>query len=342
MTKKWMQITLITAGLYNILWGCWVVFFPKEIFILTKTKLPLYLEIWQCVGMIVAVYGVGYLVAAKSPLKHWPIILVGLLGKILGPIGFFQALYNGVFPLEFGINIIFNDLIWWIPFSIILYLSLQSKRLSNHSINISHESFSNFSDRKRVKFINSLSGVKSTNLIGTINKNGKTNLSIVSSVFHLGADPALLGFIIRPDTARRDTLCNIRETNSFTINHVNRKILKKAHQTSARYDKEISEFDSCGLTPEYLDNNHSPFVKESHIKMAIEFIREIKIEENGTHLIIGKISEVILPKNCLENDGSVDINKAGTVAVSGLDTYLDCEIIGRLSYAKPNKDLEWI
>ena len=70
--------------------------------------------------MIVGVYGVGYWVAAKNYIRHWPIVLVGFLGKIFGPIGFAGALYQGIFPPLFGINIIFNDLIWWIPFYLML------------------------------------------------------------------------------------------------------------------------------------------------------------------------------------------------------------------------------
>lgn len=82
--------------------------------------MPAYLELWQCVGMIVAVYGLGYFVAGVAPYRHWPITLVGFLGKVFGPIGFIKAIYENVFPLKFGVNIIFNDLIWWIPFFLIL------------------------------------------------------------------------------------------------------------------------------------------------------------------------------------------------------------------------------
>jgi flavin reductase (DIM6/NTAB) family NADH-FMN oxidoreductase RutF len=207
---------------------------------------------------------------------------------------------------------------------------------AKETLTIKEEDFINFSDRNRARFINCLSGVKSANLIGTCDKKGNTNLSIVSSVFHLGASPALIGFIIRPDTARRDTLENIRETDFYTINHVNREILEQAHQTSARYSQEISEFDACGLTPEYLDNFIAPHVFESRIKMSVAKVREIKIEENGTQLIIGNITNVYLPSDCLEPDGRVDILRAGTISVSGLDSYLENSLIGRLSYAKPN------
>lgn len=111
---------LLLAGIYNILWGAWVVLFPKLSFTLHQMPVPTYPQIWQCVGMIVGVYGIGYIAAASDPIKHWPIVLVGFLGKVLGPIGFVYSLYQGVFPLSFMINIVFNDLIWWIPFFIIL------------------------------------------------------------------------------------------------------------------------------------------------------------------------------------------------------------------------------
>jgi len=127
-TLKTCSYILWLAAIYNILWGSWVILFPKlsfEIFGLQPLNYP---EIWQCVGMIVAVYGVGYGIAATSPLRHWPIVLVGLLGKILGPIGFSKALIEKVFPLKFGINIIFNDLIWWIPFYYILYIAYKNYR----------------------------------------------------------------------------------------------------------------------------------------------------------------------------------------------------------------------
>lgn len=117
----WMMWTLIAAGLYNLLWGAWVVLFPNAGFSLIGIDPPRYPEIWQCVGMIVGVYGIGYLAAARDPLRHWPIVLVGLLGKLFGPIGFLQAATTGALPWIAGLTILTNDLIWWVPFSIILW-----------------------------------------------------------------------------------------------------------------------------------------------------------------------------------------------------------------------------
>ncbi len=116
-----MVWTLIAAGLYNLLWGAGVVLFPNAGFSLIGIDPPRYPEIWQCVGMIVGVYGIGYLVAARDPLRHWPIVLVGLLGKIFGPIGFLQAAATGALPWIAGLTILTNDLLWWVPFSIILW-----------------------------------------------------------------------------------------------------------------------------------------------------------------------------------------------------------------------------
>jgi len=108
------------AGIYNVVWGSLVVVFPFLFFDLTGMQRPNYPELWQCVGIIVGVYGVGYWIAASDPIRHFPIVLVGFLGKVFGPIGFAEALWTERFTLGFGVNIIFNDLIWWIPFFLIL------------------------------------------------------------------------------------------------------------------------------------------------------------------------------------------------------------------------------
>ncbi|MBG83694.1 MAG: alkyl hydroperoxide reductase [Phycisphaerae bacterium] len=122
-----MRHALTLAGLYNLLFGAWVVIWPSSIFNWLGMEPPTYLFLWQCIGMIVGVYGIGYLVAAGDPLRHWPIVLVGFLGKIFGPIGFLQTAMMGDIPWSFGFVIIFNDLIWWIPFGAILFNAWRSR-----------------------------------------------------------------------------------------------------------------------------------------------------------------------------------------------------------------------
>lgn len=135
-TPPWMVWTLIAAGLYNLLWGTSVVLAPAFAFELAELPTPRYLSIWQCVGMIVGVYGIGYLAAARDPARHWPIVLVGFLGKIFGPIGFVLAASRGELPWMFGWTIITNDLIWWIPFALILrhaWIRAQERRMASTS-----------------------------------------------------------------------------------------------------------------------------------------------------------------------------------------------------------------
>ena len=187
----------------------------------------------------------------------------------------------------------------------------------------------------RAAFINSLSGFKSANLIGTISSEGKTNLAIFSSVIHVGANPPLMGFLMRPVSVERNTYNNIKETGYFTINHINKEIFKQAHQTSARYEKDNSEFDACGLTPEYTETIKAPYVKESKIKIGLKFAEEQEIKSNVTIFMVGEIIEIILPDNVAAKDGFIDIEKAGTIATSGLDSYHETNRIARLSYAKP-------
>ena len=187
----------------------------------------------------------------------------------------------------------------------------------------------------RTNFVNSVSGFKSANLIGTISKEGKTNLAIFSSVIHVGANPPLMGFLMRPVSVERHTYNNIKETGHFTINHISKEIFKQAHQTSARYDKDVSEFDACGLTPNITETIKAPYVKESKIKIGLKFVEEQEIKSNGTIFIVGEIVELILPEEIISKDGYVDIEKAGTIAISGLESYHETERIARLIYAKP-------
>lgn len=200
---------------------------------------------------------------------------------------------------------------------------------------ISNKSILEFEKLYRTNFINSLNGFKSANLIGTISSEGKTNLAMFSSVIHVGANPPALGFLMRPVNVERDTYKNIKDTGYFTVNHVQKEIYKQAHQTAARYNSDVSEFDECGLTPEYSENIKAPYVKESKIKIGCRFVEEQEIKFNGTVFMVGEIIEVILPDDVVLEDGFIKIEKAGTITISGLDGYYETKKIGRLAYAKP-------
>jgi flavin reductase (DIM6/NTAB) family NADH-FMN oxidoreductase RutF len=202
------------------------------------------------------------------------------------------------------------------------------------------EQFEHFEKMFRRNFFNSLTGFKSLALVGTQNEQGITNLAPFSQIFHVGASPALIGILVRPDSVERHTLQNIENTKFFTLNHVLPSFYKEAHQTSARY--QISEFEATGLKPYYSPNFFAPYVEKAVIKIGLELAQRIDISINGTILLIGAIKEVFLPDECLGKDGFIDLEKAQTITCSGLDCYHITKKIARLSYAKPDKNLEEI
>ena len=192
----------------------------------------------------------------------------------------------------------------------------------------------------RKNLINSLSGYKSLNLIGTLSNEGISNLALFSQVFHIGANPPLVGILFRPDTVVRHTLSNILETNFFTLNHVSSDFYKEAHWTSARW--ENSEFDATGLQEEYLNGFFAPFVSQSRVKLACKLIETQTLQVNQTVLMIASIEDVYVEELGLRTDGSLDLNELDTVTVSGLDEYHTGRKLARLGYAKPDKPIKEI
>jgi len=188
----------------------------------------------------------------------------------------------------------------------------------------------------RRNLVNSISGFKSANLIGTADENSTTNLAIFSSIHHIGANPPLLGFNVRPASVPRHTYENILQTGYFTINHVTADFYEKAHHTSARYDKKDSEIDAAGLTPEYSAVHPAPYVQESPVKLGMQLEEIHKIKANSTTLVVGRIIELIIPDSVIRPDGTVRLEKLGVVTVSGLDTYHSTHELASLPYAKPS------
>lgn len=113
------RITFAVAGCYNLAFGLWAAVWPLAFFQLFRIPPPLYPGIWACLGMVVGVYGLLYWHAAWRLETAWPIIAVGLLGKMLGPIGMVTS-FSDDWPRRLGMICVFNDLIWWLPFGLYL------------------------------------------------------------------------------------------------------------------------------------------------------------------------------------------------------------------------------
>ena len=195
---------------------------------------------------------------------------------------------------------------------------------------IEKNEFTNWERAYRANFVNSLTGFKSVGLIGTVNEDGVTNLAIFSSMVHLGANPALIGFINRPLTATSHTFKNIKNQGSYTINHIHDGMVDQAHKTGEKFPDGVSEFDEVGLTPLYIEGVQVPFVKESRIKYLLELKEIIPIQWNDTFLVIGGLEKVIIEDQIIALDGFLNINESKSVCSNGLDAYYETQPIKRI------------
>lgn len=190
---------------------------------------------------------------------------------------------------------------------------------------------------QKINLINSITGIKSANLIGSMSNNKNPNLSIFTSVTHIGSEPPLIGMIFRPTTVARNTYDNIKENGYYTLNHIHVPIIEDAHHTSAKYAFDINEFDYTSLEEEYKDHTYVPFVKGAPVQILMKYINEYSIKENNTILVIGEVQKIYIEENLFQNDGFVDLAKGNIVGVNGLDGYVKTELIKRIPYQRPKK-----
>lgn len=192
--------------------------------------------------------------------------------------------------------------------------------------------------RRRAQLVNALSGPKPANVIGTQDEEGCANLAIITSVVHLGSDPALLGHVMRPPVPRErgsQSYHNLKATGQYTLNHVQIGWHEAAHQTSARYADGESEFEAVGLTPTHRCGFEAPAVAEAAVRVGLEFVEELALP-NGCRFIVGAIRWATFPEKAWAADGALDLAHLGAVAVTGLDGYHGLVPVARLSYAKPH------
>lgn len=190
-------------------------------------------------------------------------------------------------------------------------------------------------DRKyKLNVINSISGIKPANLIGTQSKEGKNNVAIFSSVVHLGSSPAQLGLIMRPQGNNpRDTYANIMDTKFYTINHVSTSFIKKAHYTSAKLERGVSEFEKMNIEKEFINNFYAPFVKESPVKIGMKHLQNIPLP-NGCIFMIGEVEMISLPETSINELGQLNLESYDCAGISGLNTYYSLHKLATFPYVR--------
>ncbi|MDA9356949.1 flavin reductase [Flavobacteriaceae bacterium] len=207
-------------------------------------------------------------------------------------------------------------------------------------VHFNQEKLDNLHNIFKINLINSCSGYKPANLIATISNKGIENVAIFSSVVHIGSNPPLLGFIVRPSgDVARNTYNNIKETQFYTINHVFESITEDAHHTSARYDENISEFDATNLETEYKNKISTPFVTGSPVQIQMKYVSEYYIKENNTTLVLGKIVNLFIIDEIIDKDGYLNLAKANVATVTGLDGYSIPKLKDRKGYQRPKANI---
>ena len=188
---------------------------------------------------------------------------------------------------------------------------------------------------KRLNLINSVSGIKSANLIGTQSSDGYSNLAVFSSVVHLGSNPAYLGFVLRPDSnVRRHSYENIESSGYYTINCIHNDFIENAHYTSAKFKAKESEFEKCNIEKEFLDDFFAPYVKASKLKMGMKLQEVLDIKVNSCKLLIGSIEHLYLDSSVMEDNGQLNLEKLALVGIGGLNRYYGLNEIGQFPYAR--------
>ena len=199
------------------------------------------------------------------------------------------------------------------------------------------EDIDGFDHIYKINLMNSLSGYKSANLIGTVSEEGIENVAVFSSVVHLGSNPPLLGYVLRPTTVPRHTYENIKDTGFYTINHITEAITKDAHHTSAKYDSDISEFDMTELSSEYKKDFKAPFVKQSPVQIGMKYVDEYHIKANDTILLVGEVQFFEVADHMLQEDGFLNLSKGKVATINGLDGYAIPNLFTRYEYQRPKE-----
>ncbi|AHC15664.1 flavin reductase family protein [Salinispira pacifica] len=187
----------------------------------------------------------------------------------------------------------------------------------------------------RLNLINSVTGIKPANLVGTRSLDGRENLAIISSVVHIGSNPPLIGFFVRPSQqTRRHSYINLRETGVYSINHLPSTMSRQGHWTSAKFGREESEFAYCGFTPEYIEGFPAPLVQESRIKIALEFRQAIPVSLNDTTLVIGEVIHLLADDELIGSQGALDLEQSGSAGISGVSGYYVLNKTAEYPYAR--------
>ena len=118
--KPWMWYLLRFAGTFNLLAGFSMVVFYHEGYKMLGVPKPALVMPLQLVGMLVALFGVGYHMVAGNPVENRNVLTLGFLSKLLGSLLGIYYVVKGKLPTEFLGMLFFADIIYLPPFWVIM------------------------------------------------------------------------------------------------------------------------------------------------------------------------------------------------------------------------------
>lgn len=123
--KWWMKAALLTGAIYSIIWGVLIISFPYLLYNANHLDAPNYIFLWKTIGGLEIILGIGLLIASKHAYRNWAVVLVVFLYKILATVIYFSSAYDNSKLLSLTNYIFIDNIIWILPFAVILLRSYQ-------------------------------------------------------------------------------------------------------------------------------------------------------------------------------------------------------------------------
>lgn len=202
-------------------------------------------------------------------------------------------------------------------------------------MNIKLEEITSWEDEHKSRFMKSLSGCKSIHLIGTYTPERVSHLDLLHHLITVDAKSCLIGMMIQTDDKHLDTYQNMISKGVYTINHIHKSMIRRAHYASLQFAN--STFDHCNLTEEITDGFAAPFVKESQVKFGMSLQDDIELQSINHRLIIGQVQSVFIDDKCMGTEEGSEVSLADSICTDGSNQYYTADRFKKLPEATLNE-----
>jgi len=133
LLDPWMRFLLVFAGCFNLLAGFSMVVFYHEGYRLLGLPKPQVVLPVQVMGVLVALFGVGYLLVARNPLENRHLLTLGFLSKALSSLLALASVAAGDLPLVFLPALFFADIVYLPPFYVVMRRIYRVRAAAQHN-----------------------------------------------------------------------------------------------------------------------------------------------------------------------------------------------------------------